>query len=80
MTLTLIYFAAFRDLTGQNEEVFSEVPEQTTVREFRELARKKYPAMRFDGVRVAVNEEFENDDHVLNDSDVIAFIPPVAGG
>jgi molybdopterin converting factor small subunit len=36
--------------------------------------------MRFDGVRVAVNEEFEGDDHVLNDSDVIAFIPPVAGG
>ena len=31
-------------------------------------------------IRVAVNEEFVADDRVLADGDVIALIPPVAGG
>lgn len=28
----------------------------------------------------AVNEEFAGDEDVLNDGDVVAFIPPVSGG
>ncbi len=31
-------------------------------------------------VRVAVNQEHVGFDHVLNDSDEVAFFPPVTGG
>jgi molybdopterin synthase sulfur carrier subunit len=29
---------------------------------------------------VAVNEEYATEDRILEDGDVVAFIPPVAGG
>lgn len=80
MTLTLIYFAVFRDLTGQSEERLVNIPEKTRVKELRGLVHEKYPLLTFAGVRVAVNEEFVGDELVLHDGDVVAFIPPVSGG
>jgi molybdopterin converting factor small subunit len=31
-------------------------------------------------MRVAVNEEVAPEDHLLAEGDVVAFLPPVAGG
>jgi molybdopterin converting factor subunit 1 len=43
---------------------------------------KLHPAIIQDASRlmVAVNDEYQNHDYVLNDNDEIALIPPVSGG
>jgi molybdopterin synthase sulfur carrier subunit len=82
MTLRVLYFAGLRDAIGLAEEAL-ELPEG--VRTVRALcdhlaARHTAYAERRGFVRVARNEAFAADDEALADGDVIAMIPPVAGG
>lgn len=80
MQLSLLYFAALRDLAQSSEETFHSAAGQLTVAGLcAELLRKR-PTLSFDGVRVAVNEEFVDSDFALSSGDVVAFIPPVSGG
>ncbi len=82
MRLTILYFAAVRDLTGRGEETL-DLP--SDVRTVADLVRW-LPSHRaeLDGrmasVRIARNEAFAPDDEALADGDVVALIPPVAGG
>jgi molybdopterin synthase sulfur carrier subunit len=82
MTLRILYFAGLRDAVGIAEESV-EVPDGVrTVRALCDhLAQRHRPyAERRAFVRVARNEAFAADDDALADGDVIAMIPPVAGG
>jgi molybdopterin synthase sulfur carrier subunit len=80
MQLSLLYFAALRDLAERSEETFtSETPGLTVAGLCSELV-KRYPKLTFEGVRVAVNEEFVDVNFALSNGDVVAFIPPVSGG
>jgi molybdopterin synthase sulfur carrier subunit len=78
----VLYFAAVRDLAGTSEETL-ELP--AGVRTIADLARwleQRVPALagRIGGVRFARNEVFADADEPLAEGDVIALIPPVAGG
>jgi molybdopterin synthase sulfur carrier subunit len=78
--LSLLYFAALRDLAQRSEETFESQGSSLTVAGLcAELTRKR-PNLRWEGVRVAVNEEFVDSDFALSSGDVVAFIPPVSGG
>jgi len=80
MQVSLLYFAALRDLARRSEETFAwETPGLTVAGLCSELT-KRQPSLTFEGVRVAVNEEFVASDFVLTSGDVVAFIPPVSGG
>ena len=82
MTLTLLYFAAVRDLVGRDEERLT-VPEAVgTVADLATFLAKQYPALegRLGAVRFARNETFATNDEALAEGDVVAVIPPVAGG
>jgi molybdopterin converting factor subunit 1 len=78
--LTILYFAAVRDLVGKAEESV-DAPART-VRELREWLEGARPELRerLGAVRFARNEEFAKDDEALGEGDVIALIPPVSGG
>jgi molybdopterin synthase sulfur carrier subunit len=82
MTLRILYFAGLREAVGLAEETV-ELPEG--VRTVRGLAdhlarlRPAYGARRAH-VRIARNEAFAGDDDPVADGDVVALIPPVAGG
>ena len=82
MRVRVLYFAAVRDLVAATEEDVH-VPE--TVRTVGEFARW-IPSLhapldgRMSSVRIARNEAFARDDDSLVDGDVLALIPPVAGG
>ena len=80
MRLTILYFAAVRDLVGTDEEAV-EVHATTIAELGRELSRR-HPLLsgRLGAVRFARNEAFATNDERLEDGDVIALIPPVAGG
>ena len=78
----VLYFAALADLTGVREEHL-ELPAQVqTVRDFVRYIEHARPALsgKLVSVRVAINEAFASDSDALNGAQVIALIPPVAGG
>jgi molybdopterin synthase sulfur carrier subunit len=82
MRIDVLYFAAVRDLVGYPQEDL-ELPEN--VRNVGELTRHlehihEELAGRLAAVRIAVNEEFRAQDYELAEGDVVALIPPVAGG
>lgn len=80
MQLSLLYFAALRDLAQRSEESFTTNTADLTVAGLCQEVSALHPTLRFDGVRVAVNEEFVESGFVLSPGDVVAFIPPVSGG
>lgn len=82
MSLRVFYFAGLRDTLGLAEETL-DLPEGVrTVRALADHLAARHPAYgeRRAHVRIARNEAFAADDDPVADGDVIALIPPVAGG
>lgn len=81
MRVTVLYFAVFRERLGIDEESL-ELPAGSRVGDaIVALAAKHEPiATLRTKFRVAVNQDFADDDHALADGDELALIPPVAGG
>ena len=82
VTITLLYFAALREIVGHGEATFP-VPEGiVTVGDLADHLDRTVAGLggRLGSVRWAKNEEFVDRTTALEDGDVVALIPPVAGG
>jgi molybdopterin converting factor subunit 1 len=81
-TVTLLYFAALRDLARCSEEQIPLPPGVKRVADLPAFLAAHQPtfAGRLDQVRIARNERFADADEPVEPGDVIALIPPVAGG
>jgi molybdopterin synthase catalytic subunit len=78
--IEVLYFGAARERAGRARGAL-ELPDGATVRAARvALAESAALAALLPHVRIAVNERFAADDQALADGDVVALIPPVAGG
>ncbi len=82
MTVRILYFAALRDAIGLAEEWLELPAGVLTVGELAAHLALRHRAFgeRRGHVRIARNEAFAPDDEGLGDGDVIALLPPVAGG
>lgn len=82
MIVRVLYFAGLRDSIGVAEESLEVPADVSTVGAFAEhlATRHRAFAERRRHVRIARNEAFADDHDPLVDGDVIALIPPVAGG
>lgn len=82
MTITILYFAAVRDLVDCDEERIELPADVLTVGDLARFLPTRHPALagRLASVRLARNETFATDDERLAPGDVVALIPPVAGG
>lgn len=82
MTVTVLYFAVTRELAGRGSERVELGPEVRTLRDLLEKLADLHPALggALPRVRVALNEAFAELDECPHDGDVVALIPPVAGG
>jgi molybdopterin converting factor subunit 1 len=82
MTVRVLYFAGLRDVVGIAEESLELPADVRTVAALCDhlAARHRGYAERRGHVRVARNEAFAEGDERLADGDVVALIPPVAGG
>jgi molybdopterin synthase sulfur carrier subunit len=82
MNLRVLYFAGLRDAVGLSEEWLTLPAGVGTVGELADhlAARHRGYAERRGHVRIARNEAFASSDEALAEGDVIALIPPVAGG
>ena len=80
--VTLLYFAAVRDLVGLDREDVVIDPDTETVGALRRWLESNRVLLegRLGAVRFAVDERFAKDDEPLHEGAVIALIPPVAGG
>lgn len=74
----ILFFAHLRDAAGA-ESVMHDVSGKT-VAQVKEFISSEYGFDKLNTVMTAVNEEFANEDEVIQAGDTIAFIPPVSGG
>lgn len=81
MQIRVLYFAVFREKLGVDDAVLV-LGDGARVRDaIAALAAQHALIERLRGrFRVAVNQDFADDDHPLADGDELALIPPVAGG
>ena len=73
--------ALYRDRAGISDFDL-DVPAPTKVSMLLGEVLKRYPSVTSDKLRVvvAVNGEYQEQDHIVNDGDELALIPPVSGG
>lgn len=81
MTLRVLLFAKLRDVAGASSVVV-DLPTHPTVAELRRCLAQLHPALvpLLDRCAVAVNHDFVDDSHPLDDGHEVAIIPPVSGG
>ena len=78
-TLTVRYFALFRENTGVEEEAVQS--EATTAAElFEELRDRHGSPEPYGHCKVAINDEMADWNDTLADGDTVLLFPPVAGG
>jgi molybdopterin synthase sulfur carrier subunit len=82
MRVRALYFAAVRDLVGAPEEALELPASVRSIGAFAVFIAARNPALadRLGAVRFARNETFADASDAIDEGDVIALIPPVAGG
>ena len=78
-TITVRYFAGFRENAGLDEETVS-LDVATAADLFHELSDRHGSTEPLGHCKVAVNEEMADWDAELSDGDTVLLFPPVAGG
>lgn len=78
ITVQTHFFARLREQVGV-EQTPVQLPEGSSVADLARLLEEQY-GVPLGGVMVAVNEDYATPATRLHDGDVVALLPPVAGG
>lgn len=79
MRVFVKFFALCREAAGRRETEL-ELAAGSDVRAALERLQEQYPRLDARCIAAAVNREYVEQEHVLNDGDELALIPPVSGG
>ena len=81
MKIRLRYFASFREIVGQNDEMLT-VDDGASVADVLALLLVRYPRLQpvMERSACAVNNGYVPKDTTLCEGDEVVFIPPVGGG
>jgi sulfur-carrier protein len=80
MTITLKYFGSLVDITKLKEEQFSFDEETFLVSTLKSKIESRYQNMQNATYNIAINQTMSDLQNKIKDQDVIAFLPPFAGG
>ena len=80
MIITLKYFGLLVDITQKREEVFSMDETKVSVSFLKSKLETAYEGLKNANYSIAVNQAMSSLDYNIKDQDVIAFLPPFAGG
>ncbi len=82
MDVTLLFFAAVRELVTDDELKVELPADVCTIQQLASWLEVRFPTLqgRMKSVRLARNEAFADPTELLEEGDTIALIPPVAGG
>lgn len=78
--ITLLYFAQVSHDLGIDTERLSFVQGETATALLQRVCTQHDYTLSLSDVRIAVNETFVDGDKAIQAGDVVAIIPPVAGG
>ena len=78
----VLYFAGVRDVVERAEESCELPDDVVTIGDFARFVGERHPGLRdrLAAVRIARNARFAEVSERIADGDVLALIPPVAGG
>lgn len=79
----LIFLGKLADLVGAGELTLplpSEATDTTALRNWLDQSRNLDGLLLEPTVRIAINSDIVQDPHPIQDTDEIAFMPPVGGG
>jgi sulfur-carrier protein len=80
MEIKTLFFGITTDLVGASQLEIS-IDENISVKEFKKILIDKFTSLKnINSYAIAINEEYANDDEIINERDVVAIIPPVSGG
>lgn len=82
MQIKILFFATLKDIAGEKRILLEMVGDSTTLKDVRQKLIERFPEIEanLNVALAAVNEEFAFNEDTVNDSDEIAFFPPVSGG
>ena len=80
MTITLKYFGLIADITNTNEELFRLEKSDYTTNDLMKQLHEKYTGLQDVSFAIAVNKSITTSEINLNNNDIIALLPPFAGG
>ncbi|MEC8911855.1 MAG: molybdopterin converting factor subunit 1 [Chloroflexota bacterium] len=80
--VTVLYFATYREQAGVSTERMSVTGDRVNLGELMRKICLEHPNISRESNKIvaAVNEEYQDHDHILNNGDTVALIPPVSGG
>ena len=80
MEIVVKYFGIIADITQKKEELFFIEDEFNSLKLLQLKLEIKYPKILVINYSIAVNKKFLQNDILLKNSDIIALLPPFAGG
>lgn len=80
MEITVKYFGIIADITQKKEELFFMDNESNFLKNIQLKLEIKYPKILVINYSIAVNKKFLQNDILLKNGDIIALLPPFAGG
>ncbi|MCE7794901.1 molybdopterin converting factor subunit 1 [Salipaludibacillus sp. CUR1] len=79
MSIRILLFAELEEKVGTRQIEIDGT--EMTAGEVRNTLLEKYPEVSaFNSAMMAINEEYADDQDVVREGDLVAFIPPVSGG
>ncbi len=76
-TVKVLFFGSLEDIVGVKEKDFSDIK---TSESLLKILKSDYPELNNKTFQIAVNQQIINQNTTLNNGDIIAFLPPFAGG
>ncbi|WP_164669491.1 molybdopterin converting factor subunit 1 [Virgibacillus doumboii] len=76
--ISVLFFAELRETVGSDKVSIDAIG--VSLSGLKDKLKSEYKLDDLDNAMIAVNEEYAPEDAVLNEGDVVAFIPPVSGG
>lgn len=80
MILNIKYFGVLAEITKKKEEQLVLDESNVTVNSLKLKMESAYQELQQNNYSIAVNQAMVGMDATINDQDVIAFLPPFAGG
>ena len=80
MKVKVLFFGIAKDISEVNS-IDLELKKDSNVFDFIQNIKERYSGFSsINDFTIAVNEEYAKNDIILNESDIVAIIPPVSGG